>query len=293
MQEMIDHHTSKVQRVFRRIASPSCAVAIFLDQPANIDRKCKYTIITEALQPAIYHLAKSNFLMVNVDKYTLICQEDYEEVKSIATRCNACILKLKANCAIQTDTFFVPKTVNGGTDDKANTVKHITNLGLLIKFFDPKELTAMRGDTVWENAPTARLPSMKFVEKSVEDRFKVDGEQRISLEKLVSSVKQDSLIMSGLEEPVFNVKVTEWFEYWLSAPGGVLITVTIIALLLAVNACYLTYKMKQVLISLAIIMEHVNSARGDDEPIVLDFYKGKRQNTEVRKDVINVTDYGH
>src|SRR5271157_310422 len=286
MQEMINHHTSKVQRVFRRIASPSCAVAIFRDQPANIDRKCKYTIITEASQPAIYHLSRSNFLLVNVDKYTLICQEDYEEVKSIATGCNSCILKLKANCAIQTNMFFIPKTINGATDDGANMVKHTTNLGLLIKFFDPAELTAMRGDTVWESAPTARLPTMKFVEKSVEDRFKVDGEQRISLEKVVSQIKQDAVIMSALEEPVFNVKVTEWFEFWLSAPGGILTAVTVLVLLLAVDACYLTYKMKQMLVSLAIILEHVNSAKGEDEPIVLDFYKGKEPIIESVKEGI-------
>ena len=66
--------------------------------------------------------------------------------------------------------------------------------------------------------------------------------------------------------------MTKWYTFWISMPGIVVSSSSVLTTMLVINAIYLTFKCRQMAITLAVLKEHVLSAKAE-EVIILDYFK--------------------
>ena len=265
------HHNSQPQRVFQAaLARQSCIMAIFDDAKHDVDKLCSYSVTVKGLESGIFHIADSSYLIINIANYSMTCDRN---AAADYTGCKSCIITIPANCQFTDGRWFTMRSLTQTANASLTNMKHTTNLGLLIKFFDNESISMIQGDTLLENPPKLSLPSFKFYESEIKKAFAKDDKEKLSLEKVSDAVKNDRMIFSSLSEAIFSGEIaTEWYTFWISMPGIVVSSSTVLTTMLVINAIYLTCKCRQMAITLAVLKEHVLTAKAE-EVIILDYFK--------------------
>ena len=271
LNEIGTHHNSMPQRVFQAaLARQSCIMAIFEDVKHEVDKLCSYSVTVKGLENGIFHISESSYMLINIASYSMTCDRnaavDY-------AGCKSCIITIPANCQFTDGHWFTMRSLTQTTNASLTNMKHTTNLGLLIKFFDNESISMIQGDTLLENPPQLSLPSFKFYESEVKKAFAKDDKEKLSLEKVSEAVKNDRVIFSSLSEAIFSGEITsKWYTFWISMPGIVVSSSSVLTTVLTINAIYLTFKCRQMAITLAVLKEHVLAAKAE-EVIILDYFK--------------------
>ena len=269
LQEIGKHEHAITRRVFQLNPENSCIMAIYLDKPQNIHRLCKYTILMNTLQPHITHLFDNTYMLINITTYTLTCHNSVEQKSG----CKLCTVKIHANCSVQTDKFYIPPTFTTKTNIN-KTIEHgyITNLPMLMNFFDNETLSILRGDTFLSLPPQINIPPFAFYKNNATKMFAADENVRADLKKAAQSVITDGLIVNSLTEAVVMGKISVDSNFWISIPG-IISELTVFAIVtLIVIVIYLSLKVKKLAIAIAILQASVQPVRSD-QPIVFNYYE--------------------
>ena len=273
MQEINMHHYSKIQRIYLLTAVPSCVMSVFRDIKHLVDKTCIYSIVKNALETGIHHLEKATYFMINVESYKITC--DNGQNTTVQTGCASCVVQLRAGCTWSSGKWFVPKTLVENVN-RSEGLLHTTNLGLMLKYFDPNttlEKARVKGDTLFHTQPIMELPPFRFYEEKVQQRYVGEEKQKLNLDKAVMIAKNDQVILGSLSQAIVTGVVQEWFDFFQTVPGVVLALTTIITILTTINGIYLSFRCRQILVTLAVLKEHVLTVKGEEMVLTLDYYK--------------------
>ena len=269
--EVTTHHFSKPQKIYTMGRTQSCLTALLADNKIAVDESCEYTVVPKALQTGIYHLKDSTYLMINVRNYTLHC------VNESVTRfdgCQSCVLSLPRDCSWSDGARFIPRSMTETAHARRSGLKHITNLGLLIKFFDNATLALINGDTLLDQPPKLLLPDFKFYEHELQKTFAKQTQDQLALEQVAIAAKADKLIVASLTESVLTTGADlPWYTFWTSFEGIILVAVTVLTVLLVMNTLYLNLKVRQIAVTLLVLNDHLTKVDGQINPTELDYFK--------------------
>ena len=276
LEELGTHHDSRIRKVYNLAQSESCVMAIFRDQKAVVNKLCRYTITKTKQLSGVYYLEKTAYLLINIEEYTLTCNDD-----PAATQpgCRSCVIQIRPGCTWSNEKWMIPKTlVDSGNRHAA--VKHTTNLGLLLKFFDNSTLekTMIQGDTLFEKAPALALPKFNYFKSDMERMFAEDDREKLNLDKVSEAVRNDQVILSSLSQAIVTGVTSSWYDFF-GTTAGITLTITAgLTIVTTVNAAYLTFRTRQILITLAILKEHVLTVKSEEQ-LIFDFFKASAAQT--------------
>ena len=86
--------------------------------------------------------------------------------------------------------------------EQETKTQHVTNLALLQKFFSNDSLSLLSGDTFLDLPIEVRLPNFTFFEHSINDKLASDSKLKIQMNKAVSALKRDEVILNSISEAV-------------------------------------------------------------------------------------------
>ena len=246
-------------RVFKKDGGfVSCVVAILLELKENIQRNCQYVIWKRVLHPDVFHLEGNLFLMVNVHRFNLIC----DEIRIPHEKCASCVVHVPNNCTIHGMRWMIMKILSGRETFKNARIRHLTNIPLLMHFFGEEEIKYVTSDTLTMIPARYTIPKFRFFKSNTSvartEKIKLD------LQKVTKAVKNDALIYHELSEIMLQQSHEEntLKEFANSIPGIATLTTTGILLLLMINGVYLLIKYRKMMVMLAVVMAKAERVNG-------------------------------
>ena len=125
-------------------------MAILKNQNSDINSFCKYAIVTNTLEPAIYHLTQSTYLLNNIESYTIKCGR---KEKMQIDGCKSCVITIEANCSWTDGRFWIPKSLSETPGADRDIKRYTTNIPLILKFFNAEDLATLKGDSLLLQEP--------------------------------------------------------------------------------------------------------------------------------------------
>ena len=218
-------HDRKLQRIFNlAVRAKTCTYAIFIDNKKSIDSLCSYSIMLNSLAPSIHHIELSTYLLINIDNYTLHCDNGVKSEDSLVDHlgCASCLIAISANCSWTNDIWFIPETFTSPGPSEIVDQQHISNVPLLMRFFELQELSLIKGDSLLQTPLKVRnLPTFNLYKRNLSETFAQDDKLKTSLDRAAVQVKNDQVIVNSLSEAIVLGKVVVNDEFFLSTPGYV------------------------------------------------------------------------
>ena len=265
------HHYSKIQKIFSYTQTSNCLMALWSDNRDIVDKLCQYTVTPQGLKSGIYHLAQSTYVMIDVKEYTLSCIND---TITHFTGCDSCTISLPKECSFSDGKRYIPRSLTETKHARRTGLQHITNLGLLLKFFDNSSLERIRGDTLLPSPPKLSMPDFKFYKHELENTFAKQDADQLSLERVSDAARNDRVIISSLTEARAVYGDTRgWWNYWTSPDGIILACTALITILLVINACYINFQVRKMTVTLLILKQHITNVQSQFIPTELDYFK--------------------
>ena len=232
------------QKIFSPAHHSSCVMAIFQDDKVLVDKICNYTIVTNAIKPNIFPLENSEYLLLNIYNYTLDCLG----FQKVYPGCESCVISIVNNCTLFHKHFVIPSTLS---KEAETSIKHITNIPLLIKFFDPESLKIISGDTTLSESPDITLPDFEYFKHNLTESFAHDEKFKLSLHKTAQKVKENQVIASNIDEALILGQIPSPASTGSQSILSWILTAVIA--LISTLTIFLFYKLKQLTLAVAVL----------------------------------------
>ncbi|MFI5406410.1 MAG: hypothetical protein ACHQ1D_07850, partial [Nitrososphaerales archaeon] len=269
LEDLEPKHDTEVQRVYHTIDPITCVIAIFLDRQQDIKTKCSFVLIPDAVKSAVHHIEKDYFFLININSFDLDCS-DHTEKK---TGCVTCLLKIPPFCSMATGDFYIPKTSSTQQLLEGSTTLHTINMAVLINLFDPKEIQQLAGDSKFDKPPLLEHPNFNLFESNIKDSLVADEREKLNLQKAAEAVRADKTILMNLQQAIITGDATLETNFFFTTPGIFLQTLTILVSLLILHNLYITYKLKQALLTLAIMNAKLTNVECQNDTFFLRYLK--------------------
>ena len=225
-------------------------------------------MLTNGLEAGIYHISKSTFLLIGVENYTIQCDQEKAET---FIGCQNCLITLKSKCSWSNERWWIPKSLTQTLNADHSVQKHVTNLGMLLKFFDEKRLEKIQGDTLLNSELQVKLPQIRLYEEKVQNAYVRDKKSAMQLNHVAEMVKSDKVILSSLSEALVSGEIS-LDNFWISTQGIILESTSILVGLLIANGIYLQYQQRKILITLALLKAHITKTEARNIIEKLDYF---------------------
>src|SRR3989442_229950 len=259
---------TQIHRIFQSIDPYNCIMGIFFDDKPTIKSKCAFSIIMQSIQPNVQHLFDDTFLLTNISTFTQTCGS-----RHIQSQCSVCILDIHPYCSLEAGTIIIPQLTNTNSTNAITTKpQYIVNLAVLLNLFDNEQIANIAGDAKFFTPPDIAIPTYTFYTNALSHNFVESEEVKLNLRKASDAVKNDEEIVQNLGQAIIMGKVDIDVNFFFSPPGIVLQITCILVILLILNSLYVSYKLKQALITISIIHAKITSATCSDQ-LNLNYYK--------------------
>lgn len=182
------------------LSNPSCPLALYSGNTSLIHELCTFHFVPNSITPTISQLNQSHFLIVNISSVTIQCMESESIVN-----CHFCILEVPCNCSIQSNQYqFMPRFTGCHTNDTEFTVSHPVNLIMLQKFFGESAVASITANSTFPSPLNITTKPFTFYNHEFAQMVATDNTQKLNLEKMVASAKEDQLIYSTMADPILN-----------------------------------------------------------------------------------------
>jgi hypothetical protein len=280
------HHHAHPRTIFSKVKKGSCLTAIFYDEGKDVDKFCSYEITTNGLQPVISLIRDSTYFLVNIENYTLQCDDHTKVVPG----CRSCMITLPPRCRLQHNDWMVPMTKFDGQETSAIDQTHVLNIPLLMQFFDNTTLAALRGDDFFATEPNITLPDFKYFSHEITNTFATQDQMSHDLAKTAQAVLNNRYIVDNLGQSLIlgDVELDKDL-FWFSAKGLVVeISLTISVCLLIVSV-YFYFRLRKLTIALLLLQAGglPRTEARSDGGLVLNYFEGTTPDVDP-KSVIDV-----
>ena len=268
LKDLDSREHSNILRVYNLAEQKSCILAIYRDNTEDIKQWCSFSILMHSLVSGITHIKDSTFLLTKVMEYTMTCGRETKVVEG----CTLCLIELKSNCSISSGNQFIPPEMAEHGNSAEFKKKHVTNLGMLLHFFDLNTtLRSISGKTLLAEPAEVNLPSLRFFEHEVSEKFAADRKLKVDLERAAEAVREDGVIMNNVGEAVVLGEIPLQNNYWISMPGFVSLASSGLILLLILNVCYLLFRVRKLAIVVMVLQNHALKTKAQ-QAMVFNYY---------------------
>jgi len=146
------------------------------------------------------------------------------------------------------------------------------NLGHLVHFFSAETLKDIKGDSHYQEPVQVNLPNFKIIEHEINSPFIQDETTKISLAKVAEAIRSDQILLRNTADAIVIGKVQIQTSFWTSIEGITTEIVAGVTVILVINNMYLLYKVRFLLITIAMMRSEITKAEAVDQ-ILLDYFK--------------------
>lgn len=246
-------------RIFIKLKEESCLAALYYGNKNNINKNCKYTMVTNAKSTNMYELKGATFMFQSVGKYKISCNGN----DSLHAGCSACEIEIPQNCSLDSDDHFIAPTLIPSTENpvKEAIVGHITNIPFLKKLFpNNTQIDEIMADVLLAKEPNITLPNFKFYEHDVMEKIAANNQTKLDLDKASRALQDDSLVIQGMADALaigeIPVDFSGW-SFWLSAPGFVIETCFAGLVLLTIHSIYINHRLREMALILTLMQNKI------------------------------------
>jgi hypothetical protein len=239
-------------------ANPTCAVALYKDNIAQIHEKCDTRFQPNSLRTYAIEISDGEFLLSNVTQVLISCPR--LNVKKLGG-CKLCVLNLKCGCSLIAGAIQVFPRINQCERTKQPKIRHSMNLPLLLQFFNEQQIANISADTAFADVPNIILPSFEIMKQNTSNLIKADSEFRYKLKaiaKRARDMKPIKLI------PTADIPPPNGFMDYDVTPSFWNIVSMALAVLNAVGLLLVFRKIK--IIALALTLRPANGLDWKDTP---------------------------
>ena len=249
LKDVVKNMRPKTGRVFRANSKSECIVAIFTGDAQAIGKSCHYTVLTTTLKPTIWQLQDHLYVLTAIKNYNLTCTNITNQITTENFGgCHSCILTLPQNCEYDDGINHIFAFSVKDETSVPMARSHILNLGLLSHFFESDKIQGLIGQR-FVHLPTIRLPTFRFYEANLSRVLAEQDHSQLELDKVVSQVKDDAMIMSNLQQALLSGDATPPVaNFFMQPPGFLLEAMTALIILLSLYSIWSWYKINQLTI---------------------------------------------
>ena len=254
MTVLLHSNTETNGRVYTRITTTNCIVAIFRADVMAVNVSCQYSVITNAVSHMVRHISDHMYALTAVPSYTLSCTNG--SAPSVVTRhtgCEACTIVLGSSCTYDDGVFAIPPSGVLAARLNVTVRSHQPNLPLLAKFLDETKLNQIQARN--SSLPLRiKLPPFNFFNSSYQDSIAADDKVVLQLNRVVQNVQNDGRVLADLSEGILDGSVhIPTQEFFLSAPGFVVEGLSAFVLLLFVIVMLQCYRLQGLAAAVAVL----------------------------------------
>jgi hypothetical protein len=281
------YYVDSTTEPLRHRETDTCLTAIMNNKLASINTLCQSVLLPFTTKSAVFILAPSRLLLINVKSYVIFCQngtnQRYGETE-------AKVVTIPCGCTFDSAWgHYLAKQINCGnqlTDSTDSTDSgHLINLPLLAAFFDPSQITQFTGNRLLNAPLQVKLPSLDVYDSEYKNNIAVIDRQSLLLDKIAQKAKNESIIYEDLADRLYNEiqrsdlhfsasGLSMWsYQYWIYT------LTSVVVIFLSVGFIILYNKLRVVIAALALLNKVPSAAAQEASdsitPIILDFFKGK------------------
>jgi hypothetical protein len=244
------HHHAHERNFFSKSTPRNCLMAIFHDEKHEVDRLCPYEIITNDLKPSVFRVTDSTYLLIKVDSYTQQCPNEITQVSG----CKSCLVSPGPKCTLTHEQWLITPTLTKSENSEAIDRTHLTNIPFLVKFFDNKTLSTLRGDDVYVVPPNITLPEFKYLSLKVTETFVAQECISHDLIKTAQAVLNNKYIVDNLGQSlILGYVELDKDLFWVSSKGIVVELSLVATLLLLLNCVYLFFRLRKLSVAMLLL----------------------------------------
>ena len=148
----------------QEISYPSCALALFYDNPRSVAKLCSVSFLPKSQfhQSHVITVADNAYLTFTLDKnWIQTCPGKAPvEIKP----CKLCIVRLPCACSLKGQTFFIPPTLQHCKYEPTPVVNHSLNLAALFQFYgDHQQIYNLSSKTFFAKPVLSEIPQIKVL----------------------------------------------------------------------------------------------------------------------------------
>lgn len=182
----------------RSFDSPSCAAALFKDDPKSIMTRCDIRYSDEPVPAAAIKLPDSTFLVHSPKAATdpsamwdISCPESPEPNTHKIPVCSTCLIRINCGCKlIATGEFYIPIQLSDCNrtvvrDPSDVVMQYPANLAMLHSLLTPEQLTHVTGDTRKSRKWDGNIKPLKMVSQEWTNTVEASEKYSTKLKRLV------------------------------------------------------------------------------------------------------------
>ena len=249
----------------RHFNSPTCSLAIFLDQSQSIMQLCDFRLIPNALHSFVREVARNKYLISNITVITKTCAN---EPPVLLKGCSLCIVTtVPCDCSLSADAFHITPRLTSCSNISSNvSIMYPINLALLVHFFPTDILETIAGDTSFSSPVDPKIPKFDIYEHNFSNIIADDKETQLSLKVVAQRAKSQQKVYKTLSHKILsdfhNTKQT-FFDKWSSLAAFTSLGLNICLIL--VTLC-LAYKIRKIAIIISVLIRKTNNVQALTPP---------------------------
>ena len=258
MTELLHSNTETNGRVYTRITTDNCIVAIFRANVLAVNVSCQYSVITNAVSRMVRHISDHMYALTAVPSYKLTCTNgSTAPVVTSYTGCEACTIVLGSSCSYDDGVFAILPSGVLAARSIVTARNHQPNIPLLAKFLDESKLNQIQARN--SSQPLRiKLPPFNFFNSSYQDAIAADDKIVLQLNRVVQNVQNDGRVLADLSEGILDGSVhIPTQEFFLSAPGFVVEGLSAFVLLLFVIMMLQCYRLQGLAAAVAVLAKPI------------------------------------
>ena len=244
----------------RQFNSPTCTMAIFLDQTQDIMQVCDFRLIPNVFESFVMEVATDRYLISNISDIT----KDCVNTPSVSIQgCSLCIMTdIPCGCILYADTFPITARLTSCTNSTSNiTITYPINLALLGHFFPNNVFKTIAGNTAFSSPADPQIPNFKIYEHNFSHIIADDKETQLNLRVVAQQAKTQQQVYKTLGHKILaDLPIIEQSEFsnWTSivafASLGLNVCLFVFVVLLA-------YKIRKIAIITTVLLSKPNTVQ--------------------------------
>ena len=178
-------------------SSPSCALALFYDNPRSVAELCSVTFLQKSRdkESHIITVSDNSYLISSPDtRWIQICPG---KAPVQIVPCKLCIVKLPCACSLKGQTFYIPPTLQHCHKSLTPLVNHSLNLAALFHFYENSDiLYNLTSKSAFANPVIPEIPKIEIITKEFKSVVQKESKVKLSLKHIVSNLKRKQRMYS-------------------------------------------------------------------------------------------------
>ena len=202
-------------------------------------------------------MESGSILVSNIMNLTIQCPEESYPKEG----CKFCIIRVPCGCSVSgSDMYISPRIIGCDNNTKSMSKLHPVNLAVLQNFFQPQELEAITGDSLFDSPVQITIPEFKIFKHNFSEIVAGDQKHHLSLQRAAAAAKADDYIFQTLADPILDGRLPELDTIWSIIIKYLSMATASVTAVLGLIVVWQLYKIRSLTIAVAILQKSTTSS---------------------------------